>query len=441
MKREEELINRYLHGHASEEEIAELDALLKSDPEIRALFYQHSNVASTLREEFGQALPVGEKVVPMPKSFNLKPLALAASLVAVLGILAISLSGPKPVATLVSNENAAWESALPTIEGSQLTPGKMTLKSGVATIRFKSGAELTMEAPAQIILETAMKGKLFEGSAVLQVPESAQGFILETPQGYAVDHGTSFAVSIGKEDGEASFEVLDGEISLHSPGGEALYLKESEAASLVSGAIVKADGPLEEGILAQSHQGIRIETLGKTASAIRSNEHQYLHPDFLMVKKSKNRMDQYDRSAVLAFSMAVQDLEKATGAKLRLNLVPCGLGYASRLPKFNRFAIYGLPRDSEFTWGEELQWKDLPWIKHATLLGNFEVPRSQERGAFTVETQELLQFLKAHPGRDVTFRIVRETSELQGSGLVHAFASDSHPEASGPTLELTFENN
>ena len=302
MKPEEELINRYLNGSSSEEEVAELDKLLQQDAEIRKEFYQQSNVHAALQEEFRNQIPSNVTVVPRKHFLNRSVLALAATLVFGLGALFYLLSSPKPVATLVSNENAAWESALPTVQGSELKPGIMTLKSGVATLRFKSGAEVTLEAPSRIELETAMKGKLYEGNAILNVPAPAQGFILETPNGYAVDHGTSFSVSIGKESGEVAFEVLEGEISLHAHDGESLHLQEAEAASFISGKIVKADGPVLEGTLAPLPEVTRIETLGKTASAIHSNKTEYLHPDFLMVKETTNEWSAYNRRSILVFN-------------------------------------------------------------------------------------------------------------------------------------------
>ena len=441
MKSEEELINRYLNGTASEEEVAELDQLLQKDAEIRKEFYQQSNVHAALQEEFATRLPTNEIVVAKSSILNRTILALAASIILGVGFLFYFLSSPQPVATLVSNENAAWESELPTVPGSELQPGMMTLKAGVATLRFKSGVELTLEAPSRIELETAMKGKLYEGNVILNVPELAHGFILETPNGYAVDHGTSFSVSIEKDSGEVAFEVLEGEISLHAPDGQSLHLHQTEGASFVSGKIVKAEGPVSEGTLFPIPEFSRIETNGKTASAIQSNEYEFLHPDFLMVKEASNDWYKYNRRSIFGFSTEGMDLESATGAKLRLNLVPCGLGFAARLPKINRFALYGLSQDTEINWEKGLKWEQVRDLETATRLGTFEIPRSQERGTFVVETPALLDFLKSHLNSEVTFLIKRETGELKGSGLVHAFASDSHPEASGPSLELSYEKN
>ncbi|MDA7526185.1 hypothetical protein N8525_03395 [Verrucomicrobiales bacterium] len=42
----------------------------------------------------------------------------------------------------------------------------MKLNAGIATVRFDSGVELVLEAPAHLTLESPMKGKLLSGSAV-----------------------------------------------------------------------------------------------------------------------------------------------------------------------------------------------------------------------------------------------------------------------------------
>ena len=85
---------------------------------------------------------------------------------------------------------------------------------------FKSGADLTLEAPAKIELISAMEVKLISGNISMYVRESAQGFRVNTPNGYAIDHGTRFSVRISDDQKSADFKVLEGEISLHSPRGD-----------------------------------------------------------------------------------------------------------------------------------------------------------------------------------------------------------------------------
>lgn len=343
---------------------------------------------------------------------------------------------PAAIATLLSSEGAAWESALPTEVGSPLPPGTMTLKHGLATIRFSSGAEMRFEAPFRVALSSAMRCKVLEGTAVFNVPDSAKGFVLDTPDGYAVDHGTAFSVSVGKADAPSSFEVLDGEISLHVDG-ETLHLKENEAASMSAGRILRNEEKSTEGTLSAPRGRTRLTTGGKSVSIIQNDDFALLHPDFLMVKNPLEPHQGYRRRAFFAIAIAEQNVAEATQAKLLLNLVPCGLGSALHLPEVNRIEVYGLGPETNIDGTGQPSWRDLPGPEGATLLGTFEVPRSQQRGTFGIEGHALLDFLGKHRGPDATFLLVRETAEDHLGGLVHAFATDSHPEASGPTLELT----
>ena len=441
MSTEEEVISRYLDQQLNEEEVSKLEKSLRKNPDLRRKFYGQVNVISALEEKFSVKLP-DEKIITLESNQSNHTLtALAACFVVGIGFLIYSfLQKPETLAILVSNENAAWESSLPTTTGSSLVRGTMKLKSGVATIRFSSGAEVTLEAPSEIELKTPMEGKLLSGNVVVNVPESAHGFILSTPSGYAVDHGTAFGVSVNKSGTFSNFKVLEGEISLHSPKGESLFLLEHESATLnlsgISGkSIISAEeSPLN---LNKGEKNLRIQTDGKCQSVIRNNEIEYLDQDFLMVKLDTGS-NPYERRAIFNFKQDQVDWSKIKKSRLRLNLVPCGLGHRVYLPKSNRFKLYALAGFTGVESWKNLKWGEAPTTESATLVGRFEIPRSQERGSITIESNELLEFLKSNNASEYTFILTRETTETKGSGMVHAFASDSHPEASGPTLELSF---
>ncbi len=330
MKKEEELITRYFNQDLSKDEMEELDQLLGKSADLREKFYDQANVNTALETEFSSNLPDKKLVSFESRPSKISLLAFAASLLLSIGIIGYSIyNEEETIATLTSNENAAWESSLPTSEGSELTVGQMSLKSGVATIRFSSGAEVVLEAPAEIELQSAMQGKLLKGNAVVHVPESAHGFTLATPTGYAVDHGTAFGVSI-MEDGKISdFKVLEGEISLHSPEGDSLFLLENEAATLNDHGISKkiilnAEQPFQ--ILEQEDEVFRIQTAGKCQSIIRNDEIAYLDQDYLMVRLDTGS-NPYERRALFNFKDDQVDWSKTRSARLRLNLVPCGLGH------------------------------------------------------------------------------------------------------------------
>jgi len=441
MKKEEDLISRYLSMNLEGKEVDELDKMLRDSPELRNKFYDQTNVVSALEEEFSSKLPDEKVVAILPAKPNRKILALAASFLLGFGFIAYSfLLKPKPIAILVSNENAAWESSLPTTPGSELIPGQMSLKSGVATIRFSSGAEVTLEAPAQIELNTEMEGKLNQGNAIIHVPKSAQGFVLITPSGYAVDHGTSFGVSIRPNQTITDFKVLEGEISVHSQSGDSLFLNENESVTLRPAGISEKSFIHSEEIPSTTNEKgkvIRIPSNGKSRSIIRSDDAEYLNPDYLMVKLD-NGNKLFERRSLINFHYSEINWLKAKKVMLRLNLVPCGLGSRVYLPKINRFQVYALAGFSGIKWENPIAWKDAPAVKSLELVGKFEIPRSQERGTVVIETPELLHFIQKNNADEYTFLLLLETPENQGGGLVHAFASDSHPESTGPCLEVHF---
>src|SRR6056300_911926 len=136
----------------------------------------------------------------------------------------------------------------------------------------------------------------------------------------------------------------------------------------------------------------------------------------------------HERRSLFNFQIGETDVSKVKKVRLRLNLVPCGLGYRVYLPKVNQFQVYAIAGFSEIESWLDLKWEEAPSIESATLIGNFEIPLSQERGSVLIESQELTNFLKENNTSEYTFIVTRQTTEIRGSGMVHAFASDSHPE-------------
>ena len=90
MKKEEELINRYLNEDLNEDELHEFDQLLQEDPKLRRNFYDQTNVISALEEEFGKTQSSGKVIEIQPTKRKLVPygLAIAASLILSIGIFA-----------------------------------------------------------------------------------------------------------------------------------------------------------------------------------------------------------------------------------------------------------------------------------------------------------------------------------------------------------------
>lgn len=448
----EAVVNRDLTP-AGQERLAER---LDADSEARAAYIQAMAFESMLSHEFpvaeshvaSSALEVPEFELPQqsqpssPSRVNAKsPLfVFAMASVAATVLLLISLAprvfGPSPIATLVSSEDAAWESELPTTPGSTLVPGKMFLKSGVATIRFDSGAELVLGAPTQLELINTMRAKISAGAAVVEVPEPAIGFVIETPDGYAVDYGTRFAVRVDAHENISDFELLEGEIAVHHPpsGDEMRLTSQGKTVTVSSQSLRIVDSEIEDSDEERWPKVIRIGTNGRAAS-VRRDDKRPLNPAVLSVRRTK--FGNADMHSFFEFDLSTIDLQQVRSARLLLNLVPVKWGYA-RLPKNSEFGIYGLTNPMKADWKRRISWKRSPKEKDGVLLGTFEVPRSRQRGSFEIQNDDLLKFLQAHQDGPVTLILVRENVvDDVGIGLKHAFATDAHPESAGPTLEFT----
>ncbi|PHR95461.1 MAG: iron dicitrate transport regulator FecR [Blastopirellula sp.] len=430
-------VERYFNGNLSNDEFVKLESKLLQDADARSLFLDLSQQHGMLRT-LDEAL-VSEQLQKPTTQRWFRSLAVVATIAATILLMFNGwVLWPRDIATLVSNENATWESPLPTVTGAKLEPGYMRLKSGMAKIRFHSGAEVLLEAPATIVLQTTMRARLESGSAIITVPESATGFAIQTPDALAIDHGTAFAVSVSKDGELSSFEVLSGEISIHHDStGEEIRLTEQQAASASKAGLNIVQGGLSEGQLAEREKFVRITTEGQEVSVARRGE---LHDQLLTVKLSqKNGV--HDRRAIFNFNLHDLIEPDIDRARLRLNLVPSGLGYATRLAELNEFHVYGLIDEaSEPTDFSTMNWMNAPQLERCRLIGTFTIPRSRQRESIVIETPELLNFLKSDTSGRVTFVVTRETREIENVGLVHAFASSTHPDVSGPSLELSLNN-
>ncbi|KLU05531.1 putative transmembrane protein [Rhodopirellula islandica] len=442
-----QLIQQYLLGTLSDSQVADLEQQLASDLNLRKEFAIAAATDAGLRDlaiQRSMEPPVVRSSTTNRNIWLVGWCAMAASLLLAF-LFTTGSQTPTPIATLSTSENAAWESSLPTTVGSKLVAGNMKLMAGIATVEFESGAKITFEAPAHFELLDAMRVRMVDGAAVIDVPESAHGFVVETPGGFAIDHGTQFAVSVQESSQTSDFEVLQGEISVHHPtSGKEVHLFDKQFASLSDNALSMQSATSPEQEYDQSNADrprvIRVGTEGRSDYVIRNNRRgKWIHPEMLMVKRADSR--KWDMRAMFSMSIDSVDLNSVSTARLRLNQVPSGKGFASRLPKLNTFAIYGVTHRSKETWDDDPSWEDAPDITDGILLGKFDIPRSQQTGTFGIQSDALLQFLRNDNDGRVTFVLVRESGLVEGTdrGLVHAFANDAHPEVSGPLLEFTLD--
>lgn len=123
------------------------------------------------------------------------------------------------VALLVQALDVGWTSAEHPTVGAPVSPGTLALDQGLLQLDFYSGAQLIVEAPAEIELIGPNEVICRQGRLRAQVPEHARGFTVHAPRFELVDLGTEFGIEVGG-DGKAEIQVFDGEVEVYRPDGK-----------------------------------------------------------------------------------------------------------------------------------------------------------------------------------------------------------------------------
>jgi hypothetical protein len=119
---------------------------------------------------------------------------------------------PSQVGQLSDASDAVWASGQNPIPGSILAQGdELELLKGKAQVSMSCGADVVLQAPCLIVLESADAVRLERGKLTAEVAPWAKGFVVETRGLKVTDLGTRFAVS-AESSGVAEAHVLEGEV-------------------------------------------------------------------------------------------------------------------------------------------------------------------------------------------------------------------------------------
>lgn len=454
-----ELAERYADNRLSDDEASALDARLKADAEAREVFaralHQHAELMfdKTLARELSEAAPA-----PKSQTWRLVVTAAAAASVALLAAWHLFQPSRPMVATLTRATQCQWAgSSLPTVEGARLAPGTLDLIEGLATLKFDSGAEIVMEAPATIEVLDAMNCRLQRGTVVADVPPSAHGFSIDTTKARVVDWGTRFGVSAA-EDGNYRVQVLEGRVDVNRKDtAEVKQLRKGDTDD--QGWLHSRLNPDTEpnrwqpNAIMESSDGWHILSTafgrGKDSYIQSSTKPQrdFGGDPFFRVKFTSIQKD-LNRKGYIAFDLSKFTGQKFTDAELMLTIEPSDLGFASLVPD-STFDVFGLLDESEDDWSETgLNWQHapahdpssetlhLPVMAKVKLLGRFDIPQGINRGTRTLRSEALRDFLNNDTNGIVTFILCRETDETGRSGLVHAFATKENSTRTPPLLRV-----
>ncbi|MDZ4288227.1 MAG: DNRLRE domain-containing protein, partial [Prosthecobacter sp.] len=369
------------------------------------------------------------------------------------------------VAILAKAHLCKWgNSALPTLEGGGLQPGMLELVEGIATLKFTSGAEVVLEAPVSLEVLSAMECRIKKGTIVADVPPSAKGFTVHTPETKVVDYGTRFGVS-ASEDGKCLVHVIEGLVEVERNGEPKIKSLHAGERVDYGGWTQKALNPDAEdqpepdrwlpGPIQDLGDGWQMLTTafgrGKD-SWIQSNLKTKVtgRESFLRVKHT-SLDDKLERKAYVTFDLARFAGKEIAGAEFVLHAEPSDLGFASLVPDAT-FSVYVLTDETQDAWSEtELTWDQAPAHSMAPehhsrpvaaqtrLIGKFIVPQGSNRGAYTLSGPDLVSFLNEDTNGLATFIICRDTDETARNGLAHAFASKENSRNTPPLLRVKAE--
>lgn len=449
------LISEVLEGRLTAPEREELNAMLRSGPAARRFYREQMDLHTRL-----YAYHTGSKdddltpCVPLRHpgaGFGWLHVALLAAAASV-ALLAVVLRHDRPVdetfATIESSRFARWDNSdLATFNGARLGAGWLQLSEGLVTIRFDSGAEVTLEGPARLMMRSAMACTLVKGTIVAEVQESAIGFMVETPSALVTDHGTRFAVSVDPHTMETYAQVFEGWISVrHRTSDEELAVRAGQRTHTEGGRLNPALGGLSESGIATESQvmprgpdWVIRETAKDAYIGNRTLGHD---SEVLLYVKNGERGSH--RKAYLGFDLEGLEGGRMAEAELILHFAPTGRGLVSHVPDAT-FGVYGLIADTP--WEEDSLTiggapANIPGTGAGldsalvTKLGSFMVEQGVLQGKFGISGDLLTGFLRDRAGTSVTLIVVRETAETGAASLIHGFTSRRHPYLQGPTLAI-----
>ncbi len=384
----------------------------------------------------------------------------AAAAVAISAVGFFAFRSPAPAkevgpafATMEKSSAARWESGdLPTAKGSRLTAGKLRLAEGIATLKFDSGAEVILEAPAEVQLVDRMNCVLTNGTAVADIPESAIGFQIKTPSANVVDYGTRFAVNVDDSTGATKTQVFEGLVEVEHPDtGKIVKLETGEHNFVAGNQISDAAAGPDEGDWAiadrRAQRGADWKMLPAArdsyAYSVKISDHT---SDVLLLLKNSSDSRGPHRKAYVGFDLKAIPAGKIADAELILNFTPTGWGLASSVSDAT-FSVYGITDSTLDNWNyRSMTWENAPankldsgnklQSKKVQKLGKFTIEQGIQRGQFGISGESLADFLKKDSDGIVTLAIVRDTVESGGGGLVHGIASRRHPVLPAPTLAI-----
>ena len=210
--------DKFLNDTATEEELRALEERLLRDEQARDHYLNAVNIHASLQRRFA-VVQEPASVVSFPTMARRKfgvGLAIAASLAVIVGISSLLFDSASPTAVIAHVVGAYGETGNAYAVGETVERGPVIVSRGLVRLDFSNGARVTIEGPARAEVLDGKRMVLHRGVMTATIPESAVGFVVDTPSAHVVDLGTSFGVSVS-DSGLTDVCVFDGEVEVSSP--------------------------------------------------------------------------------------------------------------------------------------------------------------------------------------------------------------------------------
>ena len=229
------LCNALADAIITDAERARLASMLLASEDARRFYVRALSLSSSLMQYAGE-MQADAPDLPAVKSRVVRPAAWIWSLGSLAAAAAIALAfwfgwsrdrvpntpggteiaeaapdNEESIARLSGAKDCHWSG--PAIQpGEELHRGQqIKLESGFAEITFDCGAQVTLEGPAALDLDSAWEAVLQRGTLKASVPAEAVGFRVSNPSVNVVDLGTEFSM-VADEGGATEVFVLKGKV-------------------------------------------------------------------------------------------------------------------------------------------------------------------------------------------------------------------------------------
>ncbi len=220
-----ELCSLLVDGTLSPAQNERLQEMLRDNGEARRVYVRMMHLSASLYSYASemQSEPAEPQNIIRPTAWRRWAMPLAAAAVVAIGAwigrswLPEALPADDEqelIARISGSKDPQWLGAATFQNGDELHRGqRLELASGFAEITFDSGAQIVVEGPASVDLDSAWQATLRHGTLKANIPLEAIGFKVSNPSVDVVDLGTEFSMT-ADADGSTEVFVLNGQIEV-----------------------------------------------------------------------------------------------------------------------------------------------------------------------------------------------------------------------------------